>query len=564
MKFNRNKTLFIGTLLFIVGSGLFNHFHSSLILNASEPFDSNDIRLFDQNTHLNNELFPGGEFNEAFNGRLFPQSGNSRTGYYRGITSLAQGESDIYSFYDAEYDNTYVRMANFNGEENSDKTRISFYYFDPITDTPRNFPSTDYIHVAFSYRLYANDLDELNLNDDSVILRFQSRGSAGGKSGDVFLRDLVINAEGDKTWHRHSFTIKCASNMSTEYGWFYFFYNDTPSSMNPKYYIDIDNMFASLGEENNLCGQGTFDRLTTKNDKLGDSPFKNDIYPELFYKKSFGVSAVQDGVYNHFALRMKSKENKSTFSMRFNDLAGNDYFRFSFIYRNLSYYNNPNLLIKINGQELKVFNVDFDSDSPLTDNNTYSYSFLKENGWKEVVAYMNIPVIDSLEIDFILDADCDLAIDNLHFASVVNTNRDKGDYSKFISNLEQLMAKLNGYEEKYVSSSVKAIRKALKGRDSINEYTSQDKMDQFIEKLTNAFETAIEKGDYDKLKSLIDEIFDKIAGTNLNDYTTVSYLRFRNALEFAYSLNEDSSKEDIDKAISQLQQAYEQLQRREQ
>lgn len=261
---------------------------------------------------------------------------------------------------------------------------------------------------------------------------------------------------------------------------------------------------------------------------------------------------------------MKSKENKSTFSMRFDDLADNDYFRFSFAYRNLSYYNNPNLLIKINGKELKVFNVDFDSDSPLTDNNTYSYSFLKENGWKEVVAYMNIPVIDSLEIDFILDADCDLAIDNLHFASVVNTNRDKGDYSKFISNLEQLMAKLNGYEEKYVSSSVKAIRKALKERDSINEYTSQDKMDQFIEKLTNAFETAIEKGDYDKLKSLIDEIFDKIAGTNLNDYTTVSYLRFRNALEFAYSLNEDSSKEDIDKAISQLQQAYEQLQRREQ
>ena len=54
--------------------------------------------------------------------------------------------------------------------------------------------------------------------------------------------------------------------------------------MNPKYYIDIDNMFASLGEENNLCGQGTFDRLTTKNDKLGDSPFKMISIQSYFIK----------------------------------------------------------------------------------------------------------------------------------------------------------------------------------------------------------------------------------------------------------------------------------------
>ena len=67
---------------------------------ALDVTNSEEINKYDQNTICDEQLVNNGDFNSPFNGRVFPQSGDSLSGYYRGITSLAYGESDIFTFYD--------------------------------------------------------------------------------------------------------------------------------------------------------------------------------------------------------------------------------------------------------------------------------------------------------------------------------------------------------------------------------------------------------------------------------------------------------------------------------
>ena len=113
-----------------------------------------EIPKYDINSTLGEELFSGGSFINGISNSLFADSGNSYSGYYRGITSLAEGESDFYSFYDESEDNTFLRLANYNGEEDSYRTRSSFYFFDNEKNVPENLPSTSYMNVAFDYRFF--------------------------------------------------------------------------------------------------------------------------------------------------------------------------------------------------------------------------------------------------------------------------------------------------------------------------------------------------------------------------------------------------------------------------
>lgn len=184
----------------------------SVYSSASLILSNDEIPLYDNNSSLGEELFPGGSFINSISNSLFARSGNSYSGYYRGITSLADGESDFYSFYDEEENNTFIRMANFNGEDDSYRTRSSFYFFDNEINEPKNLLSTSYMNVSFDYRLCIDDLTKLSLDENSLILRYQSRGSANGKSGDVYLRDLKISEIDDSTWNHY---VNISANLTT-------------------------------------------------------------------------------------------------------------------------------------------------------------------------------------------------------------------------------------------------------------------------------------------------------------------------------------------------------------
>ena len=83
----------------------------SVYSSASLILSNDEIPLYDNNSSLGEELFPGGSFINSISNSLFARSGNSYSGYYRGITSLADGESDFYSFYDEEENNTFMNIS---------------------------------------------------------------------------------------------------------------------------------------------------------------------------------------------------------------------------------------------------------------------------------------------------------------------------------------------------------------------------------------------------------------------------------------------------------------------
>lgn len=549
----KKKLIMISCLPFlsIYGTG-------SLILNNSE------IPLYDTNSNLGVELFNGGSFINSISNSLFASSGNSYSGYYRGITSLAQGESDFYSFYNEEEDNTFIRMANYNGEEGSYRTRSSFYFFDNENDIPENLPSTSYMNVAFDYRLCIDDLTKLGLDENSLILRYQSRGSANGKSGDVYLRDLIINEIDDLTWHHHEFTISCDTTMSTAYGWFYFYYNDVEPSFNPTYFIDIDNFFVSLDETNTTYKNGDFENLKTSTNLL-ESPNENNLYPNLYYKRSLGISATQQRNFGESYLRLNSDRNRSTFSISLNDVSS-DTLRISFDYKNLSYYSEPNLKIKINGSDGAIETKGIlNKNNPLDNDWFNSFSnYDNKNLWNNLIIYVDVSSLNNVEsIDFVLDSDNDLAIDNLSIREVNNINKISGNYEVFMQNIEELINSYGDYKSSLSAKDIYLIDEKISYiQNNLKETTSQEVLDKNYEELKSLFENAHVAGDYLALKEYMDKIFDELIGTSKKDFEIVSYLKFRDALDKAYLIDELSSKEEVDEALNNLKEAFNGLKRK--
>ena len=183
-----------------------------------------DMKKYDENIELGTPYFENGNFTHGFNAAVLPQIGDNTLGLYRGVTSTNEKESDIYALYDQRENNTFVRMANFNGPK-AIRTRMSSYYYDATGTTPLNCKKTDFFDVSFSYRLFASEVDKLSLSPSDTVFRWQSRGSANNNSCDVRLRDLVINEVGDMTWHTYSYRVNCTYSMTTDYGWFFFYYN---------------------------------------------------------------------------------------------------------------------------------------------------------------------------------------------------------------------------------------------------------------------------------------------------------------------------------------------------
>ena len=552
-----NKLLVLGTMLLSIG------FTNSKV-NELYAVDTTieDMKKYDENIELGTPYFDNGDFNSPFNGSGLLRAGDKNSELYRGGTSVNEKESDIYAFYDEYEKNTFVRMANFNGTGGK-RTRISVYYYDTLNDKPKNVGSTDHFDVSFSYRLFASDMDKLDIKDNDIVFRWQSRGSAEIKTCDVLYKDLVTNEPGDYTWHTYSYRAKCDPTMTTEFGWFYFYYNDMSPSMNPTYYADIDNLTVTVDDEvNRVRKNGSFESVGKLTSTCTNHVREDELYKNFYYRPDYGVPAYQYRDEKNAFLRMDANSNKSTFTYYMNKSIRNEQVVYiNFDYKNLSYYKDPDLNIMINGKDGTIY-------EDIIGKEVYSenyISYIKDAGenWKNQSIYLTLPAGEISTLDFLLEFGGDLAIDNLVMADFKSIDYSAGNYTEFKTNYDNFLETIGDYESKYVSNSIKHIMTAIKEADKITENSSQTKIDKAIELINTALTNLEERGDLDKLFDYIDQIYDEMAGTNKDDYDLRLYILFDVAVDECFALDEDSTKEEVDRAYENLKEAYENMTRKE-
>lgn len=553
------KTLVAMSLLGLISL----HNYKVTPTNATEDVFS-DLRKYDENIIVKQEFFSKNTFTQPLSGSMILRTGTKYDAIYRGNTSIGAGESDCYAFYDEKHDNKFIRMANYNGN-GAQNTRVSFFYYDVKNDRPLNMDYTDHMNISFSYRFYASEIDRLSLDNDTMILRYQSRASANGRTGDVFANNLIINEPGDDTWHTYSLRLSTNQGMNTEHGFFYFYHNNIEPSLDPTFYIDIDNFSISLDDGiNQVRDNGTFDYMVDS-EKLSSSLGDSLLYPTLFNRKDYGLSPVQENKDNASYLRMNGDGNKSSFSIDVDKNLIGDKLYIDFDYKDLSYYNKANLSLMVNGKEgyvLKdILGKEFQKeDGTLT---AKSYEEAVNNEWinkKLIISGLN----DKIEtIDFVLECDCDLGIDNLYVAELDYFDSNLGDYQTFKKSVDYKINSLGDYQNKYTTETLVPLQKAINTVNSMTENSSRIRLNDSLTLLNKAIEDLIEKGNLQLVKDYIDQIFDEMAGTNKNDYELKSYLKFKDALEKAVTLKKNSTKEEVDSALAELKEKYENLVRKE-
>lgn len=551
------KLTVLGALLLSIGFSNSMNYEVKAVDTTIE-----DMKKYDENIELGTPYFENGDFNSPFNSHLMLRSGSNFDGLYRGVTSCNEKESDIYALYDRRADNTFVRMGNFNGG-GAIRTRMSSYYYDNKINSPSNLKRTDYFNVSFSYRLYASEVEKMSLTGKDIIFRWQSRGSANTKSCDVLYKDLIVNEPGDLTWHTHTYRVNCTYDMTTDYGWFFFYYHDFAPKQSPTFYADIDNFSVYLDDGINLVKQnGDFEFLNTGGSYLKSSTeYADELYPDFYYRADYGDSIYQDIVNGEAYLRMNANSNKSTFTYEMDRNLRNDQVVYiNFDYKNLSYYEEPNLSLMVDGKNGTVYEDIIGKE--VASDKYISYVKEKDDKWKNQSIYLTLPAGHVDTLDFLLEYGCDLAIDNLVIADFVSIDYTAGNYTEFKAIYDSFIETVSDLS-KFTPASLNSIYKTMEAGESITEYSSQARMNKVIELINFTLDNLEEKGDLNKIYDYIDQIFDEMAGTNKNDYDLRLYIKFKYALEIAVSLDENSTKEEVDKAYDELKEAYENMTRKE-
>lgn len=528
-----------------------------LTLSAGQKitiFDEGNLRKFDQNSTLGEEKLTWGNLVNPLSAKTFKDSGNANDGYYRGITSKNKGESDIYFF--TEDDNTFVRMGNFNGSDSSIETRMSLYYYDIETNIPKNMVNTSKVNVSFNYRFYASDIEELGFNESTLIIQVQTRGSANGKSGNVYLRDLKINEIGDDTWQTYSLTLETDSGMSTNYAWFHFFYYDIKKDIFPTYFIDIDNLFMSNNEVNLMPYNGNFEREKSSDNSFPTSINNDYFYKDIYYKKYLGDSPKVVSLDNKRVIEMKSKYQKSTFSILKKVNKEKDLFRLSFKYKNKSYYEDPNISIYIKGLSEKRLKVNLDNDISYEGFSSYS---LKRAEFCEEIIYFKAENDGAINLDFIVDVDNYILISELSLKEVDSINLTMGNYNDYLNELSKIEKDFKLVFDSYFIVDQNRILKAIEKAKEINEYSSQALMNEKLNSLKELIRNTDKKSDLSALKELIERVFIALEGKEKDDFEKASYIKLYQALDKAIKMKESNTQEEVDNAYEELLFAFNNL-----
>ena len=143
-------------------------------------------------------------------------------------------------------------------------------------------------------------------------------------------------------------------------------------------------------------------------------------------------------------------------------------------------------------------------------------------------------------------------LDNLNISKVIETTCVSGDYNSFKNELDRTISLLDNTINEYRVVDQKNIVNLLSKAKEINEYSSQKRMDESLYYLKEAINNSSLKPDLESLHTLIESCLNAIAGKNRNDFKKDTYIMFYQALNVAYSMNEDNSKVEVEEAYKNL------------
>ena len=133
------------------------------------------------------------------------------------------------------------------------------------------------------------------------------------------------------------------------------------------------------------------------------------------------------------------------------------------------------------------------------------------------------------------------------------------DNELFKNELDRTISILDNTINEYRVVDQKNIVNLLNKAKEINEYSSQKRMDESLYYLKVAINNSLLKPDLESLHTLIESCLNAIAGKNKNDFQKDTYIVFYQALNVAYSMNEDNSKVEVEEAYKNLLVAFNNL-----
>lgn len=530
------------------GEKIASYGNESTAVSEKQGYTLSGQNAFDYACNTDYSHFTQVNFNDGQNAKALARSGSSGT--YRGATSVNAGEGDSYAIYDSSSNNTYIRLANYNGTS-ATSSRFVNYFYDNKSGTMQAITGVQQLHYSFSYRVYMDDYIRAGIDGNETAFTLISESSTYNKSGVISFDSLVINEEGDPTWHTLKGSLwirntKEAKNISVVFNGF------ESASSSPKCYADVDNLFISneIDGENYAHLNGTFEGLVEKESVL------SAMGSALTHSGVFGPSAEKVAISEvdaalklnkgqSFSLQSNWDITSNVYCVAFDVLEGESELTFYFSGR---------------GGEKVTVNVGEDYSS---NDNKLKCVWKEENGkTKGILYYVRTASEKMRSLDVVNSGENAVVIDDVSVGQVSKVCATAGDYTAFLSTLDSLKADYQSKKDGLRKASVLSIEKALVSVRDIQANSSQEKMDGVLAVLSSKISSAQAKADLTELNKQLAEA-EKVLITGEKAYKANGWTRFKQKLLLANLVNEESSQAEVNLAASELKSAINLLEKSE-
>ncbi len=467
---------------------------------------------------------------------------------YRGAASVKANESDLYLIYDASDENSYLRMGNYNGLASATSTRFTMAFYDNDSNQISNMPVTNRINFSFDYRLYMSEAVESSLDFSKNILQFSTRSSSGNNSGNISFDELVVNEDGDGTWHTFNGILDVYTTTTETIAVYYFAYQQ--ASFTPEVYLDMDNITlqAEGSNVNYAYLNGTFEgAVPTVSD--GSDPLNGKVYcnPLLGTKgEKVRVGSVDYAMQlekgDSLSLDLGWKPTTNVYNICFDVKEKVGVFK-----------------LFISGRSGDCLELTV-GENAVADNGAYEvYWESLSEGYKCHIFFIRTAPNALYSIDFINSGLSALTLNNLFVGEVSSVCSVAGDFTAFTESFNALVSSYEANANSYTSNAKMQVKRAIYNASLINGYSSQANMDAAILALTSAVNNGAKLADLSKLELALEKAEAIYQGGGAKKYTRASWLLFDQADKAARALNGESSQEAVDAAAEKLEMAIKEL-----
>ena len=487
----------------------------------------------DENAYVANTKYDNEYFNNFDTGNasfMLARSGSDKM--YRGAASVNAGEGDDFVLYDAATDNSFVRFANFSGKT-SVATRLVCYFYNNDTNEKENIYTTaQKLYYEFDYRIYIDDVTAASLSPDSVVFYVNARNSAN-KTGQYKLRDLIVNQAGDDTWHHEEGVIESVKT-STSYMAFYCYLGAEEASLNPTTFVDFDNLYISDVKDRNYAYlNGAFEGMV---DKSG-----GDAINPVEFDKTLGTPASKSSEGLNYFYTLEKGQTLSL-PLNFNKTTG--VYHLSFKTTTKGAFD-----VSFGGRNGAKIKLDVGSD---IDEDVLSVHWTRSGDVYTCDAFFaGYTAAKLYTVDFVNNSENAVTIDDAFVGQVSSVTKTAGDYAKFTSSLNSLKATASEMKNSVTEESYLKINAAIVKAEKIDEYSSQERMDNALSSVSAKIDGATNLADLTELKQAIaacDEAFER--GSEY--YSKRSWAFFLEKYHAALNVRDTNSQAEVDAATAAL------------